>query len=178
MFDAVTNNIGFLMGGFLVTLELTGFALIGGIILGAQVGLGRISKRKWIYYPVTWYVNFLRNMPLILVIFWFYFVMPIIAGRPLNPFLSAVISFIIFEATYFGEIFCAGYQSISKDLSAEAYSTGMTMLCVTHEIGLAREVADEIIFMDFGKIVERGTYEGFFNNPKSERAKEFLDQIL
>ena len=65
-------------------------------------------------------------MPLILVIFWFYFVMPIIAGRPLNPFLSAVISFIIFEATYFGEIFRAGYQSISKDLSAAAYSTGMT----------------------------------------------------
>ena len=55
---------------------------------------------------------------------------------------------------------------------------GMTMLCVTHEMGFAREVADEIIFMDYGKIVERGTYEEFFNNPKSERAKEFLDQIL
>jgi ABC-type polar amino acid transport system ATPase subunit len=55
---------------------------------------------------------------------------------------------------------------------------GMTMLCVTHEMGFAREVADEIIFMDYGKIVERGTYEDFFKNPKSERAKEFLDQIL
>jgi len=55
---------------------------------------------------------------------------------------------------------------------------GMTMLCVTHEMGFAREVADEIIFMDFGKIVERGTYDDFFNNPKSERAREFLDQIL
>jgi ABC-type polar amino acid transport system ATPase subunit len=54
----------------------------------------------------------------------------------------------------------------------------MTMLCVTHEMGFAREVADEIIFMDFGKIVERGTYEGFFKNPKSDRAKEFLKQIL
>ncbi|MGD8523757.1 MAG: amino acid ABC transporter ATP-binding protein [Desulfobacterales bacterium] len=55
---------------------------------------------------------------------------------------------------------------------------GMTMLCVTHEMGFAREVADEIIFMDYGKIVERGTYEDFFENPKSERAKEFLKQIL
>ena len=54
----------------------------------------------------------------------------------------------------------------------------MTMLCVTHEMGFAREVADEIIFMDFGRIVERGTYEEFFNNPKSERAREFLKQIL
>jgi len=55
---------------------------------------------------------------------------------------------------------------------------GMTMLCVTHEMGFAREVADEIIFMDGGLIIERGTYEEFFNNPKTERAKEFLSQIL
>jgi ABC-type polar amino acid transport system ATPase subunit len=55
---------------------------------------------------------------------------------------------------------------------------GMTMLCVTHEMGFAREVSDEIIFMDAGLIVERGTYEEFFKNPKTERAKEFLSQIL
>ena len=55
---------------------------------------------------------------------------------------------------------------------------GMTMLCVTHEMGFAREVADEIIFMDFGKIVERGTYQEFFTKPKSDRLKEFLSQIL
>jgi glutamate/aspartate transport system permease protein len=126
MFNAVTSNITFLLGGFGVTLQLSFFALTGGIALGALVGLGRISKNKWIYRPITLYVNFIRNLPLLLVIFWFYFVMPIIAGRPLNPFLSAVIAFIIFEATYFGEIFRAGYQSISKDLSAAAYSTGMT----------------------------------------------------
>jgi ABC-type polar amino acid transport system ATPase subunit len=55
---------------------------------------------------------------------------------------------------------------------------GMTMLCVTHEMGFAREVADEIIFMDFGKIIERGTYQDFFTKPKSDRLKEFLSQIL
>jgi glutamate/aspartate transport system permease protein len=126
MFDAVAGNITFLLGGFGVTLQLSIFALTGGIALGALVGLGRISKNKWIYRPITLDVNFIRNLPLLLVIFWFYFVMPIIAGRPLDPFLSAVIAFIIFEATYFGEIFRAGYQSISKDLSAAAYSTGMT----------------------------------------------------
>jgi ABC-type polar amino acid transport system ATPase subunit len=64
------------------------------------------------------------------------------------------------------------------DVMVELAKGGMTMLCVTHEMGFAREVADEIIFMDFGKIVERGTYDDFFNNPKSDRAKEFLSQIL
>jgi len=55
---------------------------------------------------------------------------------------------------------------------------GMTMLVVTHEMGFAREVANEIIFMDEGKIVERGSDEEFFTNPKSERTKAFLSQIL
>lgn len=55
---------------------------------------------------------------------------------------------------------------------------GMTMVCVTHEMGFAREVADEIIFMDEGKIVERGTYEDFFQNPQSDRARDFLEHIL
>jgi len=64
------------------------------------------------------------------------------------------------------------------DVMVNLAKEGMTMLCVTHEMGFAREVADEIIFMDYGKIVERGTYNEFFNNPKSERAREFLDQIL
>jgi len=64
------------------------------------------------------------------------------------------------------------------DVMIDLAKEGMTMLVVTHEMGFAREVADEIIFMDFGKIVERGTYEEFFKNPKSERAKEFLKQIL
>jgi len=64
------------------------------------------------------------------------------------------------------------------DVMINLAKEGMTMLCVTHEMGFAREVADEIIFMDFGQIVERGTYEEFFNNPKTDRAKEFLKQIL
>ncbi len=126
MFDAVGRNFGFLMGGLWVTFQLSFFALTGGILLGMLVGLARLSKRPWIYYPVTAYVNFLRNIPLILVIFWFYFVMPVLVGRSIDPFPSAVISFIIFEATYFGEIFRAGYQTISRDLVSASYATGMT----------------------------------------------------
>ena len=126
MFDAVFRNLPFLMGGLLVTFKLTVFALAGGIFLGILVGLARISRNKWVYYPVTWYVNFLRNIPLILVIFWIYFIMPLFIGRSIDPFPSAVIAFIIFEATYFGEIFRAGYQTISKDLVNASYSTGMT----------------------------------------------------
>jgi ABC-type polar amino acid transport system ATPase subunit len=64
------------------------------------------------------------------------------------------------------------------DVMINLAKEGMTMLVVTHEMGFAREVADEIIFMDAGRIVERGTYQEFFNNPKTDRAREFLSQIL
>ena len=126
MFDAVFTNLPYLLGGFLTNIQLAAFALAGGLFLGALVGLGRISKRPWVYHPVTVYVNLLRNIPLILVIFWVYFVMPILTGRSMDPFISAAVSFVVFEATYFGEIFRAGFQTISRDLVSAAYSTGLT----------------------------------------------------
>jgi general L-amino acid transport system ATP-binding protein len=64
------------------------------------------------------------------------------------------------------------------DVMIELAGSGMTMLCVTHEMGFARSVADRIIFMDRGEIVEQGTPKEFFANPKSERTKLFLSQIL
>jgi glutamate/aspartate transport system permease protein len=134
MFDATFRNLPFLLGGLAITFKLALFAVSGGIFLGILVGLARISKKKWIYYPITYYVNFLRNIPLILVIFWVYFVMPLFTGRSIDPFSSAVISFIIFEATYFGEIFRAGYQTISQDMVNASYSTGMTYVQTARHI--------------------------------------------
>lgn len=64
------------------------------------------------------------------------------------------------------------------DVMKELAQSGMTMIVVTHEMGFAREVADRIIFFDYGKLVEQNTPEAFFNNPKSDRTKLFLSQIL
>lgn len=125
-YQVIIEYLPFLLKGLLVTFKLAGLALAGGISLGILVGLGRISTINWIYYPVSAYVNFLRNIPLIIIIFWIYFILPIIVGKNLNPFISSVIAFIVFEATYFGEIFRAGYQSISKDMVGSAYATGLT----------------------------------------------------
>ena len=64
------------------------------------------------------------------------------------------------------------------DVMGELARSGMTMLCVTHEMGFARSVADRIIFMDMGEIVEDAAPEAFFGNQKSERTRAFLGQIL
>jgi polar amino acid transport system ATP-binding protein len=63
---------------------------------------------------------------------------------------------------------------VMKDLAAD----GMTMVCVTHEMGFAREVADRVVFMDGGRIIEQGTPEEIFQSPKSERLQSFLKKVL
>jgi len=121
----IPKNIYFLLGGLGLTFQLAAISIVGGLLLGIIMGLGRTSSKRWIYYPATLYVNFFRSLPLILVIFWFYFLMPFILGRPLGDFLSAVIAFIIFESSYFAEIVRAGIGSIRKEQVFAGYSTGL-----------------------------------------------------
>lgn len=122
----IARNFTFLMGGLGVTFQLAIFALGGGLALGIVLGLCRVSSRRWIYYPATVFVNGLRSIPLLIVIFWFYFALPIMFKAPLTAFQSAVISFIIFESTYFAEIVRAGIQAVPKGQVGAGYSTGLT----------------------------------------------------
>jgi len=122
----ISRNIYFLLGGLGLTFELAFISLAGGLLLGIFLGLARVSSIRWINLPATLYVNFFRSQPLILIIFWFYFLIPFILGRPLGDFLSAVIAFIIFEASYFAEIVRAGIGSIHKEQVMAGYSTGLS----------------------------------------------------
>jgi glutamate/aspartate transport system permease protein len=112
------------MQGLLTTFQLALVAITGGLLLGILVGMARLSSIKIIYYPATAFVNVMRSLPLILVIFWFYFLVPVIAGRPMGDFFSACVAFVVFEAAYFAEIVRAGIQSISTGQMQAAYSTG------------------------------------------------------
>lgn len=124
-YQVIVNNLPFLLRGLITTFQLALIGISGGLVLGILVGMARLSSRPYVYYPATVFVNFLRSIPLILVIFWFYFLVPIIAGRPLGDFLSASIAFIVFEASYFAEIIRAGIQSIPKGQMQAALSTGL-----------------------------------------------------
>lgn len=124
-YKVIIDNFPFLMRGLVTTFQLAIIAISGGLILGTLVGMARLSTRPYVYYPATVFVNFLRSIPLILVIFWFYFLVPLIAGRPLGDFLSASVAFIVFEASYFAEIIRAGIQSIPKGQMQAGYSTGL-----------------------------------------------------
>ncbi|MEN9905496.1 MAG: hypothetical protein RLZZ555_2061, partial [Pseudomonadota bacterium] len=95
--DFVLKGLGF-------SLMLTVVATLGGIIFGTLLALMRLSGKRWLMLPATVYVNGMRSIPLVMVILWFFLLVPFLIGRPIGAELSAVITFIAFEAAYFSEI--------------------------------------------------------------------------
>ncbi len=114
-FKIIVESLPFLWEGMQTTFLLTVVAIIGGIILGTLLALSRLSGFKPLAFIAGSYVNFFRSMPLILVIFWFYFLVPLVLGRPVGGFYSVLVAFVLFEAAYYCEIIRAGVQSVRPD---------------------------------------------------------------
>ena len=104
----------FLLKGLIFSVELTVVATLGGLVVGTLLALMRLSGRAWLAVPATAYVNGMRSVPLVMVILWFYLLIPFIIGQPIGAEISAVMTFIAFEAAYFSEIMRAGIQSIPR----------------------------------------------------------------
>ena len=116
----------FVISGFLFSVQLTVIATLGGIVLGTLLALMRLSGSKLLAIPATIYVNGMRSIPLVMVILWFFLLVPTLIGRPIGAELSATITFIAFEAAYFSEIVRAGIQSISRGQVNAGRALGMT----------------------------------------------------
>jgi glutamate/aspartate transport system permease protein len=116
----------YVLKGFVFSLQLTLVAMLGGIALGTVLALMRLSGRAWLALPAAAYVNTMRSIPLVMVILWFFLLIPLITGRPLGAEMSAIITFTLFEAAYYSEIMRAGIQSIPKGQVAAGYALGMS----------------------------------------------------
>lgn len=121
-----------LWSGFLMTLKVLVLAILGGMTLGTILALMRLSGIKVLAIPAKLYVNFFRSVPLLLVLLWFYFAVPmvynLVTGTYLTvdtAFTSCVVAFMVFEAAYFSEIVRAGIQSIGKGQVNAAKALGM-----------------------------------------------------
>ncbi len=108
------------------TLRLAIPAIILGFILGIFIGLGRLARPAWIRMPATVYVEFFRGVPLVMVIFWFWFIIPVLLRMPLPEYAVALTAFVVFEAAYLGEIVRAGIQSVPRGQVEGARATGLT----------------------------------------------------
>jgi glutamate/aspartate transport system permease protein len=116
----------FVLKGFYFSILLTVVATIGGVLLGTLLALMRLSGRKWLDTPAAIYVNGMRSIPLVMVILWVFLLAPFMIGRPIGAEVSAVITFIAFEAAYFREIMRAGIQSIPRGQVNAGQAVGMT----------------------------------------------------
>jgi glutamate/aspartate transport system permease protein len=117
---------GYIIQGFIFSLQLTVIAMVGGIVLGTLLALMRLSGKPWLVMPAAAYVNTMRSIPLVMVILWFFLLIPLVLGRPLGAETSALITFTLFEAAYYSEIMRAGIQSISRGQVAAGYALGMS----------------------------------------------------
>lgn len=120
--DLVSN---FVIKGLTFSVLLTVVATLGGILFGTLLALMRLSGRKWLDVPAALYVNGMRSIPLVMVILWFFLLVPFLIGRPIGAEVSAVITFIAFEAAYFSEIMRAGIQSIPRGQVFAGQALGM-----------------------------------------------------
>src|SRR2546421_11584771 len=134
-FDVIRRSFGYLfLDGMTFTLTLTGLAALGGLIFGTLIALMRLSGFKLLGRIAGLYVDLMRSLPLVLVIFWFYFLVPYIGqwltggSRPIQvgAFASSLVTFTLFEAAYFAEIMRAGIQSIPRGQVFAAQALGMT----------------------------------------------------
>nr|WP_259371857.1 amino acid ABC transporter permease [Caldimonas mangrovi] len=114
------------MKGFLFSIQLTLVAMIGGILLGTVLALMRLSGVKALVIPATIYVNGMRSIPLVMVILWFFLLVPFVLGQPIGAELSAIITFTLFEAAYYSEIMRAGIQSIPRGQVFAGQAVGLT----------------------------------------------------
>jgi glutamate/aspartate transport system permease protein len=116
----------FVLKGFYFSVFLTVVATLGGIFFGTLLALMRLSGKKWLDTPAAIYVNGMRSIPLVMVILWFFLIVPFIIGRPIGAEMSAIITFIAFEAAYFSEIMRAGIQSIPRGQVFAGMAVGMS----------------------------------------------------
>jgi glutamate/aspartate transport system permease protein len=115
----------FVVKGFIFSVQLTLIAMIGGILLGTTLALMRLSGKPWLVGPAAFYVNTMRSIPLVMVILWFFLLIPLLLGKPLGAEVSAMVTFTLFEAAYYSEIMRAGIQSVPKGQVHAGYAVGM-----------------------------------------------------
>lgn len=116
----------YVLKGFYFSIFLTVVATIGGVFFGTLLALMRLSGRKWLELPATFYVNSMRSVPLVMVILGFFLLVPYLIGRPIGAEYSAIVTFIAFEASYFSEIMRAGIQSVPRGQVYAGQALGMS----------------------------------------------------
>ncbi len=124
-FEVIAKNLPYLLEGLKVTVQLAAISILLSFFLGLFLGMARLSKNRLVRIPALLYIEIVRGTPLIMVIFWVFFLIPILVGRPIQPFNSAVAAFTLFTSAYIAEIVRAGIKSIPGGQVEAALASGL-----------------------------------------------------
>jgi glutamate/aspartate transport system permease protein len=124
--SVIKPSLGFIWTGLLFSANLTLIAMSGGIVIGTLLAMARLASQGPLSRIASAYVNLMRSIPLVMVILWFFLVIPLVTGKPIGAERSAIITFTAFEAAYYSEIMRAGIQSVSRGQVSAAQALGMT----------------------------------------------------
>lgn len=113
-FDVVWNNIDFLVEGLWMTLLISFLALVISMVIGLFVALLRLSKIRGMPFLAATYIEIFRDTPVLVQLFWMYYVLPILLGIQISAFTAAVVGLTLHSAAFLGEIYRAGIQSVAK----------------------------------------------------------------
>ncbi|HWK44756.1 MAG TPA: amino acid ABC transporter permease [Stellaceae bacterium] len=121
----IARSMDFLAAGMALSALLVVVATLGGVVGGAGLAALRRSPRRFLSAPAAGYVGVMRSVPLVLVLFWFYFLVPLAIGRPIGALTSALVAFVLFEAAFYCEIIRAGIANVRRGQSQAAAATGL-----------------------------------------------------
>ena len=124
-YSVLLPSLSYIWGGLLFSVNLTIIAMSGGVVIGTLLAMARLSDLKVLPTAATIYVNLMRSIPLVMVILWFFLVIPILTGKPIGAERSAIITFTAFEAAFYSEIMRAGIQSVSRGQAMAGEALGM-----------------------------------------------------
>lgn len=139
-FSPILINWQFLAGGLLVTMALSLSTIVCGTILGTAIGLGRTYGAAWLRIPLTFFVDSMRAMPILVILVWVFFAFPIAVGVSLPPFWAALLALTLHISAYVSEIVRAGVVSVRQGQTRAGLALGMSNAQIIRKIVLPQAV--------------------------------------
>jgi polar amino acid transport system permease protein len=139
-FSPLLHSWRFLLGGLGLTLGLAGLTILCSLMLGGAIGLARCYGPAWVRVPLVFYIDSMRSVPVLVVLVWTYFALPIVTGAVLPPFWAGLIALTAQTAAYVAEIVRAGIESVRPGQARAALALGMSRVQAVRKVILPQAI--------------------------------------
>ncbi|HET8577609.1 MAG TPA: amino acid ABC transporter permease [Methylomirabilota bacterium] len=124
----IVENLPYMLSGLQWTVLLASISMVGSFVAGIVFAVLRLSPYRWLRWPAILYIDIMRTIPLIMVIFWVFFLIPVLTGQPTTPVKAALLALIAFNTSYMAEVIRAGIQSVPRGQMEAARACGLSYL--------------------------------------------------